>query len=78
VEDRLAKIGAVLAQFEARTDIQSLVPVQPLFTEARRHVHYYAAGDTVRPPPLLSTHVHMHTSGRMRSPIPRIHHLVMH
>lgn len=52
MEERLKKVGGVLAEFEARTDIQSLVPVQPLFTESRKHVHYYAAGDDVRPRPL--------------------------
>lgn len=49
VEERLKKVGGVLAEFEARTDIESLVPVQPLFSETRNHVHYYAAGDEVRP-----------------------------
>ena len=48
VEERLKKVGGVLAEFEARTDIESLVPVQALFTEPRNHVHNYAAGDDVR------------------------------
>ena len=38
----------MLGDFEARKDIESLVPVQPLFSEGRKHVHYYAAGDDVR------------------------------
>ena len=45
VEERLQRLGAYLDTYEARTDINSLVPNQPLFSEPRKFVGYYAAGD---------------------------------
>ena len=45
VEGRLKKLDEYLSSYEPRNDITSLVPVQPLFTEPRRAVNYYAAGE---------------------------------
>lgn len=45
VEERLARLGSYLDTYDARTDIESLVPKQPLFAEPRKVVGYYAAGN---------------------------------
>jgi presequence protease len=45
VERRLEKLSEYLDAFEARTDIESLVPVQPLFNEPKKDIGYYAAGE---------------------------------
>lgn len=45
VEERLARLGSYLDTYDARTDIESLVPKQPLFSEPRKVVGYYAAGN---------------------------------
>lgn len=51
VEERLRRLGSYLDTYEARTDIESLVPKQPLFKEPKKFVGYYAAGSAeVRPP----------------------------
>jgi len=48
VEERLRRIAAYLDNYDARTDFTSLVPMQPLFSEPRRFVGHYAAGQEVR------------------------------
>ena len=45
VETRLQKMAEYLDAFEARTDVESLVPVQPLFDAPKKVVGYYAAGE---------------------------------
>jgi Zn-dependent M16 (insulinase) family peptidase len=45
VESRLKKLSEYLDAFEPRNDIESLVPVQPLFSEPKKAVNYYAAGE---------------------------------
>lgn len=44
VDERLRRMAEYLDCYEPRTDIQSLVPPQPLFSEPKRVVNYYAAG----------------------------------
>ena len=54
VDGRLAKLAEYLDAFEPRADIESLVPVQPLFSEPQKVVNYYAAGQAqVSPGPAL-------------------------
>jgi Zn-dependent M16 (insulinase) family peptidase len=45
VERRLKKLAEYLNQFEASPEVDSLVRTQALFSEPRKHVGYYAAGE---------------------------------
>lgn len=44
IDERLRRMAEYLDQYEPRTDIESLVPPQPLFTAPKQVVGYYAAG----------------------------------
>jgi hypothetical protein len=45
VERRLQKLAEYLDQFEESPKVDGLVPAQALFSEPRKHVGYYAAGE---------------------------------